>query len=58
VGAQCVDQLGLPGDQRPAHLVNRQGALLFLVIALTLRVDIPWTYTSNSAAVSAFSERW
>jgi hypothetical protein len=28
------------------------------VIALTLRVDTPWTYISASVATSAFSERW
>jgi hypothetical protein len=30
----------------------------FSVIALTLRVDTPWTYISASAATNAFSERW
>ena len=28
------------------------------VIALTLRVDTPWTYISASALTSAFSDRW
>jgi len=28
------------------------------VMALTLRVDTPWTYISASAATSAFSEPW
>jgi hypothetical protein len=27
-------------------------------VALTFRVDTPWTYISASAATSAFSDRW
>jgi len=28
------------------------------VIALTLRVETPWTYISANALTSAFSDRW